>query len=399
MIIKTGKFNFIFKDEGTMELYPIIDNRFNYFYMDGKEDTLYVNSRFYFDNVDKTDSIFEKELIKKFYVIDYTLLIRNLINRFIREKAYNLFVNNNYSRYDLYNEIDISKVENLERNAKYNDSFHTLISDSNKIMCNFEDGFKIYFDPYSEKLDNLEEIYKNGYFNSEIKANLTLLEIQQNKAPQFIMEILKINNFLKNKKNITLAFSDGNKIKKEALIYSFLDSYKNEIQVNVGNNYKIQDLKSIIFNKSELPISCENLMNLKNQIQTTAEDRLLFKIDDMKQELQEDFYNYQDGLKLEVTRFMPSLLESCIYQIKEIESKNLEIEQGNLEGEKIKYPEWYSEEFTDLWKKYEQIRELETACTIEDIKEVVQETGDNELQQIYYMFKGEEEEDGEEEEL
>ncbi len=395
MKIKIGKFNFISEQEDNMDLHPVIDDRFNYFYMDGKEDTLYVHSRYDFDNAYEHNKKYEKELLKNYYVIEYTSLIRNSINRFIREKAMRLLLNDNYSRYNLYNEFDIKNIETLEEDAEYKCNYYTKINSSNKMVCDFNDGSKLIFDPYTEKLDNLEEMYKKGYFDRAINANLILLEIQKNIAPQFIMEMSKINDFLKDKKSITILFKDGNKIKVDKS-RDFLSSIHNEIRLDIDDKYKIQDIDSLLFNRSELPITCENLMNLKNQIQKTAEDCLLFKIDDMKKNLREDFNNYQHSLDYKISMNMPSYLESCINEIEWIESRNLKIEQGEIKEEKKEYPEWYSKEFTNLWKQYEQIKELETANTIEDIKEIVQETGDNELQKIYYMLKGEEEEESEE---
>ena len=54
MIIKIGKFNFLSenKEEFRLSQYDLI-SKFDYFYMDGKEDTLYVNSRSDFDKENK----------------------------------------------------------------------------------------------------------------------------------------------------------------------------------------------------------------------------------------------------------------------------------------------------------------------------------------------------------
>ena len=73
MNIKIGKFNFINNRENRIFLsgYDIDEKLFNYFYLDGKEDTLYVSSRDNFDKIDEpkynnyTELDLEKKLSKK----------------------------------------------------------------------------------------------------------------------------------------------------------------------------------------------------------------------------------------------------------------------------------------------------------------------------------------------
>ena len=64
---------------------------------------------------------------------------------------------------------------------------------------------------------------------------------------------------------------------------------------------------------------------------------------------------------------------------------------------------WYSKELEEIIYKSELINSLTEAKTIEDIKDVCIELGDNELQNIYYGMlyeeENEEENEGEEEEL
>lgn len=75
MIIKIGKFNFVSENKEEFRLFQ--DNSysmFNYFYMDGKEDTLYVHSRdVYIDRL-KKGTILDKQ---KFRELDDINLVRS----------------------------------------------------------------------------------------------------------------------------------------------------------------------------------------------------------------------------------------------------------------------------------------------------------------------------------
>ena len=67
MIIKVGKFNFLSKNKKEFSLLDYdIKSKFNYFYMEGKEDTLYVNSRNNFENKYAEYYKFEQELLKNY---------------------------------------------------------------------------------------------------------------------------------------------------------------------------------------------------------------------------------------------------------------------------------------------------------------------------------------------
>ena len=95
MIIKIGNFNFVSENEEEFSLSRYgIDSKFDYFYMDGKEDTLYVNSRSNFDKQNKEYYKFEQELLKRYYILDYSSLIYNRIQKFISDKTFEIFKNN-----------------------------------------------------------------------------------------------------------------------------------------------------------------------------------------------------------------------------------------------------------------------------------------------------------------
>lgn len=118
MNIKIEKFNFINNRENRIFLsgYDIDEKLFNYFYLDGKKDTLYVSSR---DNFDTTEYNLEKELSKNFLILDYNMEIKNAVNRFINDKARQIYRTESYSRYKLYKDISLSEILSLDVNSKF----------------------------------------------------------------------------------------------------------------------------------------------------------------------------------------------------------------------------------------------------------------------------------------
>lgn len=389
MIIKIGKFNFVSENKEEFRLFQ--DNSysmFKYFYMDGKEDTLYVHSRNDFDKENKEYYKFEQELLKRCYILEYSSLIHNRIQKFISDKTFEIFKNNNYASYELYKDISIRKLQNLDTDIKCSLSYNTKINfNTNKLVYALDNGDSIIFDPYTEEIHNLEELYKKGLFDKEIKAGLILKEIQHKKAPKFIMKLAEIDTFLKEKKNVNLIFNDGNKIKSVAELDEIFDMYNKKIRLSL--NYEPKDLKSIAFNRAEVTINVEDFIDIEKQIIRTTEDLILHEVDQLKKELKDKFDKYRN----ETEYYMPDSIKKCIEKITTLEKNNFKIKQ---EQEKEKYPGWYSKKFTNLWQDYERIKTLENTSSLEDVKEEVIKTGDEELKKIYYMLGGEEEEESEE---
>ena len=236
MEIKIGKFNFVSNGlEFELEEFNL-KSRFDFFYVDDKRDTLYVNDRTNFDRANQYNLKFEQELLRRFSIIDYRKLIRNKINTFIKEKTMKHYLDNNYSRYDLYNNIDFRKIGDLEKDKKCIFNFREKITPENRLMYQIDGGYKLFFEPYSEELENLEEVYKQGLFDRTIKNNLILLEIEKKKAPLYVTHIKEIQDFLKDKQTINVMFKDGNKIKVEANIGNFLYIRGNEIKGTNNSN-------------------------------------------------------------------------------------------------------------------------------------------------------------------
>lgn len=389
MIIKIGKFNFVSENKEEFRLFQ--DNSysmFSYFYMDGKEDTLYVHSRSDFDKENKEYYKFEQELLKRYYILEYSSLIHNRIQKFISDKTFEIFKNNNYSSYELYKDISIRKLQSLDTDIKCSLSYNTKINfNTSKLVYALDNGDSIIFDPYTEEIHNLEELYKKGLFDNEIKAGLILKEIQHKKAPKFILKLAEINTFLKEKKNVNLIFNDGNKIKTEAELDEIFNIYGKKISLHSSN--ELENLNAVTFNKSEVTINSEDFSDIEKQIIRTTEDIILHKVDQLKEELKDKFDKYRN----ETEYYMPDTIKECIERITTLEKNNFKIEQ---EQEKEKYPGWYSKEFTNLWQDYERIKTLENVDNLEDIKDEAIKTEDEELKKIYYMFGGEEDEESEE---
>ena len=134
----------------------------------------------------------------------------------------------------------------------------------------------------------------------------------------------------------------------------------------------------------------------------------MFKIDNLKEEVNTDYNNLMyDYQKKEnnignMNVSYPYDIQKALNEITIIDIKNNQIKAGILDEEFDKYPKWYSKDLENLFEKYDNIKKLENLNTIEDLKDIVTETGDNELQQIYYGFLDEEEnseQDEEEDEL
>ena len=268
MKIKIWNFNFLSEDENELDFIEYkMKNRFDRFYMDGKEDTLFVKDKFKFEDVDRGDYKYEKKLLEKYYIIDYHLLIRNKINSFIKQKAIELYTNNNYSRYELYNLIKFDDLNKLEQNAKSQFWYNEKITKENKIVYEIEGDYNLIFDPYTEEIENIETLYEQKLFSNEIKNNLILLEIERNKAPEFIKHIIEINKFLEDKKTVNLLFENGDTVKTNARIGSIFELWGNKLSLEIDfNNYNVKDLSKITFNRKEIKIDSDKLMNWENQL-------------------------------------------------------------------------------------------------------------------------------------
>lgn len=402
MKIKIGSFNFINNKEDKIYFssYNLSSDLFNYFYLDGREDTLYVSSRDGFDKAEdeKYNSYssynFERELLKKYYVIDYNMKIKNEVNSFIRGKVLDIFNNINYSRYNLYNNISLDEISLLEQDSNFTigtDRDSYLDFENNKIL---RDG--IIFNPYLEKMENLEELYNEGRFNKQIKAGLIKMEIERGIAPEFITSLIKVNDFICDKKSFNLVFNNDEKVKVANVKYinDLLKKYKNEIDLRILSNRKIESLTGLSYGKEILKIDSKDFIDLEKQIAQNPRDKLLFKIDSLENELDNEFY---EKVRKDNLYNTPYSIREAIGTITRIDLRNSQREAGNLEGNIEEYPKWYSNDLENLFEKYNLVVDLKQFETLDELKDISNKLDDEELIDICNEFLGYDEEEEEDE--
>ena len=410
MNIKIGKFNFINNRENRIFLsgYDIDEKLFNYFYLDGKEDTLYVSSRDNFDKIDEpkynnyTELYLEKKLSKKFLILDYNMEIKNAVNRFINDKARQIYRRESYSRYKLYKDISLNEMISVEENSKFSlgstyDSYIDI--EDNKIIV---DGIKL--DPYTQVISNLEDFYKNGRFDEVIKSNLIKLELQDNIAPKFVSTLIEINNFFQNKNNVNLLIKGCEKFKIEPYIRSFLDFRNNNIELDLSyksernflkNNMNIEpkkieleDLQGLSYGKEVLNIEPKNLENIINQIVISPKDKLFYRLDVLEKNINEDYSKiYNENINLE----LPFNLKT---------PKNLDELESITYGTGIKE---IDNKISDLSKKLYDIDIIRNTENVEEFNSAIKDLNDYELNFIVniksYITSNEENEETEEDEI
>ena len=418
MKIKIGGFNFINNKEDRINFnsYNLSSDLFNYFYLDGREDTLYVSSRYRFNNAEDpryegySEYNFEKDLLKKYYVIDYNMKITNEINSFIRGKVDDIFKNEDYSRYKLYNNINLNDIFLLEQNSKFKlNSIHDSYIDfkNNRIV---QDG--VIFNPYLENkpIEDLEKLYKDGRFNTEIKAGLIKKEIENGIAPKFVTSFIKMNDFFENKKSVSLILDGYEKFKINPHISSFLEFRDNKVALNLSYNeenwfekenpgkdpkdLKLDDIKGFSYGKEILDIDPNVFMDLEKQITKTPADKLLFKIDSLEDELDNEFY---EKVRKDNLYNTPYSIREAIETITRIDLRNSQREAGNLEGNIEEYPKWYSNDLENLFEKYNLVVDLKQFETLDELKDISNKLDDDELIDICNEFLGYDEEEEEDE--
>lgn len=396
MKIKIGNFNFINEKENKLNPYINYDRELSldYYYLDGKEDTLFVNNSYNFEKGIYNREIpeFEGELMNKFKIVKVYEETRKQINDYITNKVEMFFKNKSYSKYELYKDMDLAKINELDENRsfkyKYGDSLELDI-EHNKINIG-----KIQFNPYTEKIDNLEELFEMNYFKEYIKTNLILKEIEKGIAPPYINEIRKIKEFMNGKKSVNLIFKNCEKFKAESYIGDFLNLRNKKIELDLGygtgqnferenihkkvNDLRLEDFRGISYSKNVLEIDGRVLANADKQIAITLEDRLKQRIDILKEDIKDEYYEYRREIESKERTYMPYSFNDVINSI-------------NASKDSKEKPEWYSKEIEKIVRKNNLINFLEQAKTIEDIKDVCVELGDNELQNIYYGMLYEEE--------
>ena len=407
MNIKIGKFNFINNKDSKIYFngYDLDFNLFNYFYLDGKEDTLYVSSRDNFDKIDDpgySEYNLEKELSKKFYILDYNTEVENAVNSFIKDKARQIYRSESYSNYKLYNNISLNEIISVEENSKFSlgSTYDSYIDVKNSEIVIY--GIKL--NPYTQVITNLEDFYKNGRFDEVIKANLIKLELQDNIAPKFVSTLIEINNFFKNKNNVNLLIKGCEKFKIEPYIRSFLDFRNNNIELDLSykseRNFKknnmnieprkieLEDLQGLSYGKEILNIEPKNLENIINQIVLSPKDKLFYRLDKIEENINNKYRNiYKENMDLN----LPSNLKT---------PKNLD------ELERITYgtgDKGIDDKIYEYTKQLYDIELIKNTDSVEEFNKAIKDLNDNELNSIIdinsYITSNEKSEETEEDEI
>lgn len=397
--IKISQFNFIMEEflNGELSIESRYNNQLemNYFYMDGKENTL-------FSNQEITNIEFKEEIREKFSkVINYIKDINQQINNSLDKKVEEMLRNGDYSRYSLYKDFSINTLHDI---LDEKESIYRLSHDASNFKINLKENVlisrnEIIYNPYTSSVENFEELYKKGSFNSIIENKLIRSEYEKNIAPKFVYELIKIYNFLQDKKTIGVKLKDCEKFKSEARINYIIDKNRR------NNNYKLEDLKSnresfketnpnkelkdreiddleeLIFGRSErLKINPENLKNLDKQIAISYRDKLSFKLDELDKDLDSQFYKYRDSAKY----------ESNASDISSIYDLNRTFKDKEYYKDKIeRIPKQAMEILTNFHQKSTLIEKLKKEINFNDLNNLIKLTGDEELKNITKNLKEE----------
>lgn len=394
MKIKIGNFNFINNKENKLSGYFDFNNKMDYFYLDGMEDTLFISYTINFKDAidpkfkDYESFDYERDLLKKYNVVDYHKEIRNDVNEFIENIVKEIYSNKSYLRYDLYNDISLEDIKDYEKNSIKslgNDYESYMDIDNNRIVV---DGY--IYNPYMRKVENLEELYKDGRFKYEIKAGLIKMEIENNQAPKFVTEYLKVKEFIKDKKTFNLLFNNDEQVK---ISNDPFYKYKNEISIDISGK-KLEDIKAITYGREILEINPEDFKNLTMQIAISPEDKLNLRIDEVKEELDRTFSEYKTELEKNggyyLTRYMPTNIQGCLNEVIRIDFHNNIIEEAIKDGTYNEKehgtlkdrPEWYSEKLEVIFERYDLINSLEQAENINELDKIATELGDRKILEI-----------------
>lgn len=393
---KVNQFNFIIKDLENEEL-PIesrYDNKLqtNYFYIDGKENILFVNNEI-------RDMEFKQEVDNKFnQIINYIITIKQQIDFLLDEKVEELLENGDYSRYKLYNNFSPNDLDNM---LDKNNSIYTLSYVASHFNINLKENILIsengiVYNPYTNQVENFEELFEKGEFSSIIKNKLRRRELERNIAPEFIYELINMHYFLKDKKTVGVKLKDCEKFKSEASIKYII--YKE----HGGNNYKlfdvsvnresfeeanlnkkfsdmqIDDLEELTFGRNKnLKINPENLKNLDKQIAINYKDKLLFKLDELEENLESQFYDYANNVS-------NNIHISSIYDL-----KNMFRDKEYYKDRWEELSKRETEVLADFYRKLTLIEKIKNEMNFKELKELVKLTKDEELLDIEKNLKNE----------
>ncbi len=272
-----------------------------YFYLKDKNNTMFFYGK-------HRDAKFEKKVENKYRMVNICEDVEKQTNEFIQKQVEKR--KNKYSVYDLYKNFSPTTIYSLreksELNLEYDDKYVPDLK-SNKIYLG-----KFQYNPYTEKVENLDDLFKQGFFKKEIDSALILKEIESGIAPSYIYEYKRIMDFLKNKESVNLIFKNFEKFKVKANISNFLCCIDNDIRIRLpyleGRSFlranpgkdeqmlNINDLKGISYGKNILEINNKSLKNISMQLSEIDKNR-----EKNKQSLKKDINDYSEWIKDKIT--------------------------------------------------------------------------------------------------
>lgn len=220
--------------------------------------------------IDKEISkIFEESMDKEDFALDYD--IKENVNQSTGEITV-------YKEYQIINEA-YQFGKNL-RDDEYRTRYLNLgITEINKGLISVMET-NIKYDLINDKFLNTDrEIVLAFYNENEIRHILSYEKYKCGIGSTFYSEIAKINEFLQDKKSITVKLKNGTIFKTDAILRNIFDISstgdifiaQNYSQTIIeGENfrsyqYKINQLESLRYGKNELKINSKNLMIERNR--------------------------------------------------------------------------------------------------------------------------------------
>lgn len=259
------------REDTKRELIKILEKEINTFI--GKNIN---NISYFFENEERVDLEGKKYNFMKLEFLDISDIGTNILENedSIENKA------NHFTKFENFNEIASCKLK--YKSGLYGTDVIEVDLKGNKILT---ENYKIMSSIYSE---------------SKLKKILAYKQYQLGIAPNFYKEIARINEFLKNKKTITVVLKNGDEKRIDADITNIINFYDGEFCLcgsgldipyvkRDKTTLNISNLMSIKHGKSEIKINTGNLKPLREQLDeiiTKNEKGIICNVNEQELELE-----------------------------------------------------------------------------------------------------------------
>ena len=275
------------KDDYTLQGY---DNKFlqktNWCYLKQKPNNLFCSNRNIIKDSNDRDDL-DKEIFKSGATIidlkgeiykELDRILRSNIDKFIEKNINNIsyFFKNydddykNISLFEMGIDLREKNLWSIDRNINILlDNFEYKDISKGILQISTRDGKSNFlFNINKMKFENEDmDIFKKIYGLTTLKKILAYEQYKKELTPPFYNEVAKINEFLKDKKSVTLVFNDGYEKKVSAQILEILTTNYKEFWINTEiDNKNIDNLKAIRYGKKELEVNIDNLKSLDKQL-------------------------------------------------------------------------------------------------------------------------------------